>query len=188
MKNATMMAERHDDGQTATPRTGHALPGSRLKLLIMDDNSFDRKAISRLSQRSRYNLKLIEATTIADARAKIADESPDVIFLDYRVPDGDGIEFSSRIMTEMRDAAPPVVIITGEGDERTAIRSLRSGVTDYLSKDALSVEAFDGSIGRCLAARPGNPDWSHLRELCQMEHSFHGLFNWLHWCRRNWGL
>ena len=156
MQNAMLnaVADQPSDSD-ASPLT-YTMPGQRLKVLIMDDNAFDRKAITRLSTKSRFNLNLIEATSIADARLKIADEQPDVVFLDYRVPDGDGIEFSTELSYELKSDAPPVVIVTGEGDEGTVLRSFRSGVADYLSKDSLSIEAFDGSIQRCLAARPTN--------------------------------
>lgn len=137
-------------------RLNQAMPGKPLKVLVMDDNAFDRKTITRLSERSRFSLQIIEVASIADAQAKIDCEQPDVVFLDYRVPDGDGITFSEQLLTKMQSDAPPIVIVTGEGDERTAIRSLRSGVADYLVKDKLSVDALDGSIERCLAARPVN--------------------------------
>ena len=156
MQNAVMRS--HDQhlnvASDSAARLSHAMPGDPLKLLLMDDNTFDRKTITRMARKSRFSLTMIEATSIADAEKKIQSEKPDLVYLDYRVPDGDGISFSARLTKQMNGSAPPVVIITGEGDERTAIRSIRCGVTDYLSKDNLSVELFDGSIERCLAARP----------------------------------
>lgn len=125
-------------------------------MLLMDDSAFDRQAVRRLLNGSRFDIDVIEASSIADARAALAETRPDIVFLDYRVPDGDGISFSSLIADEFGNNAPPVVIITGEGDEGAAVRTLRAGAVDYLAKDGLSVEAFDGSIERCLAARPVN--------------------------------
>ena len=150
------MISSHAAAAVSTTPLQHAMPSEGLKLLVMDDSSFDRRAISRYTKKSRYNLEMIEATSIADARAKLAEENPDVVFLDFRVPDGDGIEFSAEITSSMKENAPPVVIVTGEGDERAAIRSFRSGVVDYLAKDTLSTEVFDDSIRRCLATRPAN--------------------------------
>ena len=148
--------ESFEDPSEVATRLTKAMPGTPLKVLVMDDNSFDRKTLARLSKKSRYSLEMIEAASIADARVKIEAEQPDVVFLDFRVPDGDGITFSEQLLAQMQSDAPPVVIVTGEGDERTAIRSLRSGVADYLSKDNLNIDVFDGSIARCLAARPIN--------------------------------
>ncbi len=151
------MHETHTDASdAAVTHLNYTMPGDKLKLLVMDDSSFDRRAISRLTRKSRFNLEMVEAESIADARAMMVQEKPDLMFLDYRVPDGDGIEFSTQIVSEFQQNAPPIVIITGEGDERTAIRSLRSGVADYLAKDSLSSDAFDASIQRCLSARPIN--------------------------------
>ena len=138
-----------------------------LKVVLMDDNAFDRKVIQRISQSSRYNIELIETGSIRETRAILSDISPDIVLLDYRVPDGDGIEFSNEISRSFTGNAPPVIVVTGEGDEAAAVRSMRSGAVDYLPKDGLSVDLFDNALSNALAVgqRPAGVDNSELQAL-----------------------
>lgn len=131
-------------------RSGAPFSQERLTALLMDDNQFDRKKIARLAKKSRYDIELIETSTIAESRAAMDVHHLDLIFLDFRVPDGDGISFLRELGADGAVKVPPAVIITGEGDEAAAIRSLRSGAVDYLPKEALSLDEFDGAISAAM--------------------------------------
>ncbi|MFK7943709.1 MAG: response regulator, partial [Paracoccaceae bacterium] len=90
--------------------------------------------------------------TISDTRQALKTEMPDFLLLDYRVSDGDGIEFAAEIARQHGNSIP-VVVVTGEGDETTAIRSIRSGVVDYLPKNALSLELFESAVSSAIVSR-----------------------------------
>ncbi len=142
-----------NDQQSLGPdRAGQHFSSKRLRAILMDDSQFDRKTFGRIASNSKYDIDLLETSSILETREVLAEQNPDVIFLDFRVPDGDGIEFS-RELTSSGPDAPPVIIVTGEGDEMAAIRSIRSGAVDYLPKGELSVAGFDGAIEAALSAR-----------------------------------
>ncbi|MEM0945341.1 MAG: response regulator [Pseudomonadota bacterium] len=116
----------------------------------MDDSSVDRRRIKRLAAGSAYDIDFTETGTIAETLAVIADRAADFAICDYRMPDGDGITLASELSSD-RAAQIPVVVITGEGDQRTAIRALREGAIDFLDKDDITLEAFDRAVATALA-------------------------------------
>ena len=123
------------DPELFSPNGFIALCGAqtRLTCLLMDDSRFDRQAIRRLVAESRYQVELIEATNLAETRTLLTSYRPDIILLDYRVPDGDGIDLAREICEQPSVLNPAVIVVTGEGDEGSAARSIRYGAADYLS-------------------------------------------------------
>ncbi|MFK7942423.1 MAG: response regulator, partial [Paracoccaceae bacterium] len=69
--------------------------------------------IKRLSEKSKFELEIIETSTISDTRQALKTETPDFLLLDYRVSDVDVIEFAAEIARQHRYSVP-VVVVTGE--------------------------------------------------------------------------
>ncbi len=126
---------------------------TRLTCLLMDDSLFDRQVIRRLVKESRFEVKLIEATNLSETRVLLSASNPDIVLLDYRVPDGDGIDLAQEICEQPNTAHPSVIVVTGEGDEGSAVRAIRCGAADYLCKDALNIDKLDHAFERALATR-----------------------------------
>ena len=121
-----------------------------LRCLLMDDNGFDRRVLRRVAEGSRYEIDMVETAGIAETRAALAGRTADLLLLDYRVPDGDGIAFARELRRDSRHAATPVVVVTGDGSEQAAVQAMRSGAADYLSKDGLTTEEFDQAVENAL--------------------------------------
>ncbi len=68
-------------------------------------------------------LELCRSTSVIDA-----------ILLDYRLPDGDGLAFLTALDAQSNGSSPPVVMVTGMGDQRIAVRAMKLGAEDYLVK------------------------------------------------------
>lgn len=70
--------------------------------------------------------------TQAEALEKMAEIFPGILFIDYRMPEGDGILF----LKKMKEILPNSVkiMLTGEGNEKIAVQSIKSGADDYLVK------------------------------------------------------
>ncbi len=145
------VALKLDTVETSTdgPAGGHVLDGP-LRCIVMDDSRFDRKLLRNIAKSSRYEIEFTEATCIADTRAKLQAQPFDLMVLDYRVPDGDGIEFARQIINDERYSQTAIIMMTGEGSESTAIEALRTGVVDYLPKDELSADLLDRAIEKAL--------------------------------------
>ena len=107
-----------------------------LKILLVEDNPGDaRLVIELLRDGPGLAPDVRHVTTIAAAGESLADESYDVVLLDLSLPDGNGITTVRRIRT----FAPhvPVVVLSGLGDEESAIAAVSEGAQDYLLKSEL---------------------------------------------------
>ena len=119
-----------------------------LKILIVDDAESDRVSYTRYLQAdSGRSYQITEAETLEDGLELWRSQQPDVVLLDINLPDGDGLEFLEAISTNRLINKLPVIMLTGQGDERIAVRAMKLGAADYLVKnDVTSV-----SLLTCIA-------------------------------------
>ena len=98
-------------------------------LLIEDDISFC-KLLEKFLTKNAYDVTI--AFSAAEARLAIKKESFDLILTDLRLPDSDGI----GLMSEFKAAHPevPVILMTGYSDVNTAVKAIKNGASDYISK------------------------------------------------------
>jgi two-component system response regulator HydG len=98
-------------------------------LLIEDDISFC-KLLEKFLIKNGYEITI--AFSAAEARLAIKKESFDLILTDLRLPDSDGI----GLMSEFKAAYPeiPVILMTGYSDVNTAVKAIKNGAADYISK------------------------------------------------------
>ncbi|MCC7282689.1 MAG: sigma-54-dependent Fis family transcriptional regulator [Acetobacteraceae bacterium] len=75
---------------------------------------------------------LRHAETLAEAEASLADHPCDLVLLDLRLPDGDGLDLLRRLTAQA--GAPAVVVITAHGSAATAADAMRAGAIDFLLK------------------------------------------------------
>jgi len=109
-----------------------------LKVLIIDDDDVDRLAIHRALNKAGLHPDMSEAVSYADAIALITKTSFDCIFLDYCLPDGDGLTLVQNLRRMGVNA--PLIVLTGQGDEQIAVDLMKAGATDYLTKSRISPE------------------------------------------------
>src|SRR5215208_2961980 len=99
-------------------------------ILIVDDEASLRQMMARVLQRAGY-----EITTAANGKDGLALASEhlfDLIYLDIRMPDINGLEVLKTIHGNFPDI--PVVLFTAQPDLHSALEALRQGATDYLLK------------------------------------------------------
>jgi len=104
-------------------------PESRRILLIDDDATFRQVLGSELSRRGHA---VSVAATGSEAVEIAVREAPEVILLDLRLPDIDGLEVLKQLRE--RQVTSGVVVLTGHGTIDTAIQAIRLGAHDYLEK------------------------------------------------------
>ena len=100
------------------------------KLLVVDDESTIRHSFRKVFSDERT--RVVTAGTLAEARSLYATERPDVIVLDLQLPDGSGMSFFEEVRAH--DPKRPVIFITAQGTTETAIRAMKRGAFDYLTK------------------------------------------------------
>ncbi len=98
-------------------------------LLIEDDISFC-KLLEKFLIKNAFDVTI--AFSAAEARVAIKKDSFDLILTDLRLPDSDGI----GLMSEFKTAYPeiPVILMTGYSDVNTAVKAIKNGAADYISK------------------------------------------------------
>jgi DNA-binding NtrC family response regulator len=99
-------------------------------LLLVDDDEAFRKALAR--ELARVGYEVATADSGAAALERIAEREPDVVLLDLRLPDRDGLEVLEAIRA--KSPATDVIMLTGHGSIDTAIQSVRAGAFDYIAK------------------------------------------------------
>jgi PAS domain S-box-containing protein len=108
-------------------------------LLIVDDFAADRELYRRsLLADSRSTYRPIEAESVAEGLKLCQSHAIDGVLLDYMLPDGDGLKFLEALSELYRGDPPPVVMLTGQGNETLAVQAMKLGVQDYLVKHDLT--------------------------------------------------
>jgi two-component system response regulator PilR (NtrC family) len=143
--------------------TGMPTEAGRPLVLIVDDEP-DLLELVGLTL-SRMNLRTRTASDIATARKLLKSESFDLCLTDMRLPDGDGLDLVAWIQENR--AAVPVAVITAHGNVESAVRALKLGAFDFVSKplDLGVLRKLVGSAIRLGAGAPGDaaePDRARL--------------------------
>lgn len=115
-----------------------------LKILIMDDDKIDSLTISRSISQSGIIAEVDSVFSAKEGIEKIKSLQYDLIFLDYLMPDTDGISFLKKIRD--LDIETPVIFVTSQGDEKIASQAILSGASDYIPKTLLTPDGVSQSI------------------------------------------
>jgi two-component system, sensor histidine kinase and response regulator len=112
----------------------------RLRVLIVDDDQVDRQVVRRALKQAGMIVDYAEAENCQQAIAALSQDKFDGIFVDYRLPDQDGLALVQTIRRQQIQS--PIVVLTGQGDEQIAVDLMKAGASDYLSKSRISPEAL----------------------------------------------
>ncbi|MBW4593109.1 MAG: PAS domain S-box protein [Brasilonema angustatum HA4187-MV1] len=114
-----------------------------VKILIIDDSAEDRFAYCRyLLQEVEYQYTILEEETGEAGLSLCLQEQPDVILIDFLLPDLDGLEFLSQLQDQIGKNHSPVIMLTGQGDEFVAVQAMKRGAQDYLIKGKTTSETL----------------------------------------------
>jgi two-component system cell cycle response regulator DivK len=133
---------------TRTPpsRAGGA-PGDvqPLLVLIVDDNEQNRKLARDVLRAAGFGT--LEAASGAEGIALAAERLPDVVLLDLRLPDMDGMEVARELRHGARTARLPIVALSALQPEGNGAWLLAAGFAGYLEKP-INVSEFPGQVRR----------------------------------------
>ena len=119
---------------TTVGRPGEPNPAAPpLRVLLVDDQEMIREAIGSLLE-SLFGLKVIKAASADEACAVVASNAADVVLLDKRMPDVDGLE----VLRTLRQLAPalPVIMLSSYDDLVDVRNALAQGARGYIIKAA----------------------------------------------------
>ncbi|MFQ5415411.1 MAG: sigma-54-dependent transcriptional regulator [Myxococcota bacterium] len=128
-------------------------------ILIVEDEAFLSKQLEQALERSGYDVEA--SATCADALARVQRETPDLVLLDLRLPDGSGLDLLGELVA--LDASLPVVMMTAYGSVADAVEAMRRGAADYVQKP-LELDELRLLVERVLARQRRDRELAYHRE------------------------
>jgi two-component system phosphate regulon response regulator PhoB len=106
------------------------MPGKQI--LIVEDERPIREMIAFGLRRGGFEVR--EAADVAAARSSIANQRPDLVLIDWMLPDMSGIELTRAIKRDKETQDVPVIMLTARAEENDKVMGLDSGADDYVTK------------------------------------------------------
>ncbi len=92
--------------------------------------------------------EVLEAASVAEARAALQSEEFACIFLDHYLPDGTSLDLLLEVRAQ--GLATPVVVLTGQRDERTVLEVMKAGAAEFVPKERLQPDLVARSLRAAL--------------------------------------
>ncbi len=102
------------------------------RILVVEDEAPIRQMIA--FNLSRAGFQVEEAEDCSTARVRIADARPDLLLLDWMLPDSSGLELTRTLRREEANREMPIIMLTARAEERDKIQGLDGGADDYITK------------------------------------------------------
>jgi hypothetical protein len=114
------------------------------RVLLIEDSPFDVELARRALKRANGEFILDDTNSLVEALDRLEPADVDVVLLDWRLPDSDGVEAVRRIRGRHRTI--PIIVTTALSDDEAALDALKHGAQDYLIKDTLDPETLERAI------------------------------------------
>lgn len=105
---------------------------SERHVLVVEDEAAIREMVTFSLRRAGFTVT--EAENCSVARQKIADALPDLVLLDWMLPDTSGVEFARMLKRDELTRDIPIIMLTARTEEDDKVRGLDSGADDYVTK------------------------------------------------------
>lgn len=102
------------------------------RILVVEDEDAIREMIIFGLKRAAYDVT--GAADVSQARRQMADHLPDLIILDWMLPDTSGVEFARQLKRNDSTRDIPIIMLTARAGEDDKVHGLDSGVDDYMTK------------------------------------------------------
>jgi signal transduction histidine kinase len=102
---------------------------TRLRVLLVEDDRGDQKAFERVVKVEKLPYQYVIVSSCQEAEQALLTNSFDIVLCDYSLEDGTALD----VLGLAQDV--PLIVITGVGDEKIAVQTMKAGAVDYLSKD-----------------------------------------------------
>ncbi len=103
-----------------------------LNILLVEDDTAVREVLRGPLQKA--GLHVIEAGDVRQAKEAIVQQVPDLILLDWMLPDVSGVEWARILKSAPHTRGVPIIMLTARGEEEDRIKGLEVGADDYVTK------------------------------------------------------
>jgi len=111
-----------------------------IRVVVVDDQALVRTGLRMILDNDADIEVVGEAGDGADAVDVVARTSPDVVLMDIRMPEADGVEATSRIAARFGAAGPRVLMLTTFDLDEYVYAALKAGASGFVLKDALAAD------------------------------------------------
>lgn len=112
--------------------TEKSLKMSKHKILIIDDEPAIREMVAVALEMADF--EVLEAENAQVGHSLIVDQRPDLVLLDWMLPQVSGIELARRLKRDDSTADVPVIMLTAKSEEDNKLQGLEGGADDYITK------------------------------------------------------
>jgi len=140
------------------------------RVLIVDDEKNMRWVLSQALDAERYTV--IEAADGKEALSAIAEQTPDVMVLDHRMPVPDGMEVLRRLRAQ--GYSFPIIMLTAHGNVQTAVEAMKAGASEYLTKP-FDLEELKLAIDKALRMGELSAEVERLRAELDKDYDVEGM-------------
>ena len=106
-----------------------------IHVLLVEDEEAHAELI-QLSFEGRADIRLEIVTTLGEARASLAESTPDLAIIDSLLPDGKGMELVRRCREE---SGRPIILLTSHADEMMETEAMEAGASRYVVKSEVTL-------------------------------------------------
>ena len=124
-------------------------------ILVVEDEAAHAEAIRRQIVASGMTSDIRIVTTLHDYRAAVVEKTPDIVLMDYKLPDGSALDV---LVSPAENGRFPVLLMTSFGTEEIAVQALKSGAIDYVVKSPDSFRFMPQKVASVLR------EWAHIGE------------------------
>ncbi|MEM6572975.1 MAG: EAL domain-containing protein [Pseudomonadota bacterium] len=117
-----------------------------LRVLLVDDDSVDRRIISRCLKKSGLTVEVKETFEVEEVERLARSGEYSCVLMDFRLPGGESFELFQSLFSESCEERAGIVLLTGRGDERIAAEAIQRGAQEYLPKAELTPVALRRAI------------------------------------------
>jgi two-component system, OmpR family, phosphate regulon response regulator PhoB len=101
-------------------------------ILIVEDEPVTQRLIAASLERAGY--QVVRAASVPEAELAMRDVLPDLVLLDWMLPETSGVTFLRKLQTDRRTRRLPVIMLTGRSEEADKVTGLEAGADDYVTK------------------------------------------------------
>jgi two-component system, OmpR family, phosphate regulon response regulator PhoB len=102
------------------------------QILVVEDERPIREMVAFGLRRAGF--EVVEAGDTREARARMADRRPDLVLIDWMLPDMSGLELTRAIKKDKDTREVPVILLTARAEEQDKVTGLEGGADDYVTK------------------------------------------------------
>src|SRR6202049_4284881 len=124
-------------------------------VLVVDDDIAVCRIVHRMLSDEQYEVQA--AHSVADALGAVEQKSFDVYVLDYKLPDGSGLDVAERIRSKW--GATPIILISGYDPSAVALRAEKLGISEILEKP-FSREVICAAVKKAIGSSKGASELS----------------------------